>query len=368
MRQPSPEERRLAPADLDACREKLANGSRTFLAASRLLPRRVRDPAIALYAFCREADDIIDIGGATDGNLMLLTERLDAIYRHAPQSSSTDRAFAAIIHQFDIPRTLPDALIEGFAWDADGRRYETFADVLAYATRVAGSVGAMMALLMGARDKAQLARACDLGIAMQLSNIARDVGEDARAGRIYLPIAWLRDAGIDPDVWLADPRPSPELAAIVERLLEAADSLYRRAARGIAALPIDCRAGIFAAAYIYGEIGNEVRRNRHDSITARAVVPAKRKIELAAKAALSASLSLTQSPIDIPDRVREAAYLVDAVHPHQTATQPLPAWWNLPARTVRVIELFERLELREREAQVARLYGSQPPSTSRAEA
>jgi phytoene synthase len=367
MRQLSPEEQRLAAADLDACREKLANGSRTFLAASRLLPRRVRDPAIALYAFCREADDIIDIGGATAGNLALLKDRLDAIYRNAPYGSSTDRAFSAVVHRFDIPRTLPDALIEGFAWDADGRRYETFAEVLAYATRVAGSVGAMMALLMGTRDRAQLARACDLGIAMQLSNIARDVGEDARAGRIYLPLAWMRHAGLDPDDWLADPQASPEIAEIVERLLEAADSLYRRAARGISALPVDCRTGIFAAAYLYGEIGNEVRRNGHNSISQRAIVPAKRKIELAAKAALSASLSLTQTPVIIPDRVREAAYLLDAVHPH--AIEPVsPAWWNLPARTARIIEMFERLELREREAQIARLSGTQAQSSTRAEA
>lgn len=358
MRQLSPEEQRRGAADLDACRDKLANGSRTFLAASRLLPRRVRDPAIALYAFCREADDIIDIGGATEGNLALLTDRLDAVYRNAPHASATDRAFSAIVHQFDIPRTLPDALIEGFAWDAGGRRYETFADVLAYATRVAGSVGAMMALLMGARDKSQLARACDLGIAMQISNIARDVGEDARAGRLYLPLTWMRDAGLDPERFLADPRPSPELAGIVERMLEAADSLYRRAARGISALPVDCRTGIFAAAYLYGEIGNEVRRNNHDSVTVRAVVPAKRKIELAAKAALSASLSLTQSPVDIPERVFQAAYLVDAVHPH-IAEPPLPAWWNLPARTARVIDIFERLEMREREAQMIRLARAQ---------
>jgi phytoene synthase len=365
MRQLSPEEHRRQAADIDTCREKLANGSRTFLAASRLLPRRVREPAIALYAFCREADDIIDIGGATQGNLALLTDRLDAVYRNAPHPSATDRAFSGIVQQFDIPRTLPDALIEGFAWDAGGRRYETFADVLAYATRVAGSVGAMMALLMGARDKSQLARACDLGIAMQISNIARDVGEDARAGRIYLPLTWMRDAGLDPQRFLADPRHSPELAAIIERMLEAADSLYRRAARGICALPVDCRAGIFAAAYLYGEIGNEVRRNGHNSITTRAIVPAKRKIELAAKAALSASLSLTQTPVDIPEHIYEAAYLVDSVHP-LPAEPPLTAWWNLAARTARVIDIFERLELREQEAQMIRL--ARAHDVSRAEA
>ncbi|MCU0953929.1 MAG: phytoene/squalene synthase family protein [Hyphomicrobium sp.] len=367
MHQPSPEDRRQQAADLDACRDKLANGSRTFLAASRLLPRRVRDPAIALYAFCREADDIIDIGGATEGNLALLADRLDAIYRNAPHASPTDRAFATIVQKFDIPRTLPDALIEGFAWDAGGRRYETLGDVLAYATRVAGSVGAMMALLMGARDRSQLARACDLGIAMQISNIARDVGEDARAGRIYLPLAWMREVQIEPETWLRAPNHSPQLAEVVERLLRAADSLYRRAGRGISALPVDCRAGIFAAAYLYGEIGNEVRRNGHDSVSRRAVVPAKRKIELAAKAAIAASLSLTQSPPVIPDRVFEAAYLVDSVLP-ATGEPALPAWWNLPARTARIIDLFERLEIREREAQLARLALTQIQTPSRAKA
>ncbi len=98
-----------------------------------------------------------------------------------------------------MPRELPEALLEGFEWDLVGRRYETLEELQAYAARVAGSVGAMMAVLMGARSAAVLARACDLGVAMQLTNIARDVGEDARQGRLYLPLAWLREAGIDPE-------------------------------------------------------------------------------------------------------------------------------------------------------------------------
>lgn len=351
MLQSSPDRGHRAITDLDACRATLENGSRTFLAASRLLPKRVRDPAIALYAFCREADDAIDIGGATAENLAILSHRLDAIYRNAPIPNAADRAFCDVVHRFEIPRTLPEALIEGFAWDAAEQRYETFAGVLAYATRVAGSVGAMMALLMGARSSAQLARACDLGIAMQLSNIARDVGEDARAGRIYLPLTWMREAGIDPDRFLADPKPSSQIAGVIERLLEGADSLYRRAERGIAVLPMDCRAGIFAASYLYGEIGNEVRRNGHDSISKRAIVPGKRKVELVARAAFAASRSLGQSPVMIPERVPEAAYLVDAVRPLPVITDNAPpAWWNLPARTARIIDIFERLEREERTA------------------
>ena len=100
------------------------------------------------------------------------------------------------------------ALLEGFAWGHRGAAAtETLPDdVQDYAARVAGTVGAMMAVLMGARSPEAVARACDLGVAMQFSNIARDVGEDARAGRIYLPLRWLAEAGIDPEAFLASPR------------------------------------------------------------------------------------------------------------------------------------------------------------------
>src|SRR6202012_4095934 len=105
-------------------------------------------------------------------------------------------------------------------------------------------------------------RACDLGVAMQLTNIARDVGEDARAGRLYLPLQWLRDAEIDPELWLANPTFTPEIAAIVQRLLDIADALYDRATFGIAHLPLSCRPGIYAARALYAEIGRELERAR----------------------------------------------------------------------------------------------------------
>ena len=131
-------------------------------------------------------------------------------------------------------------------------------DLYAYAARVAGTVGAMMAVLMGQRSADVVARACDLGVAMQLSNIARDVGEDARAGRIYLPLDWLWEAGIDPDAWLKEPVFTEALGSVVMRLLEAADVLYRRADDGIANLPADCRPGISAARHLYAGIGHQV--------------------------------------------------------------------------------------------------------------
>ena len=207
----------LDPADIATCRALLKGGSRTFHAAAKVLPRGVADPAIALYAFCRLADDAVDLGNDRMAAVARLRDRLDRAYRGQPMNLAADRAFADVVAKFGIPRELPEAMLEGLAWDAEGRRYETLRDLAAYAARVAGSVGAMMTLVMGQRAPEIVARACDLGVAMQLTNIARDVGEDARAGRLYLPLQWLREAGTDPDAWLAKPVFTPEIAAIVQR-------------------------------------------------------------------------------------------------------------------------------------------------------
>jgi phytoene synthase len=107
-------------------------------------------------------------------------------YEGRPFDAPADRAFAAIIEQFEMPRALPEALLEGLAWDATERRYEALEELYGYSARVASAVGAMMCVLMGVRDENALARACDLGVAMQLTNIARDVGEDARERRHVL--------------------------------------------------------------------------------------------------------------------------------------------------------------------------------------
>ena len=148
-----------ATADLAACRTQLSNGSRTFLAASLLLPRRVREPACALYAFCRAADDAVDTAGAQGDAVERLRDRLARVYQGRPLPLSADRALAHVVAHFAIPRLIPEALLDGFEWDAQGRVYENVEELQAYAARVAGTVGAMMALLMGVRTPAGLARA-----------------------------------------------------------------------------------------------------------------------------------------------------------------------------------------------------------------
>lgn len=327
----------ITPADLAACRRLLADGSKSFFAASLLLPTRVRAPATALYAFCRVADDVVDREGGPAA-LARLTERLDRAYAGRPLDHPVDRAFAATVEHFALPKALPEALLDGFAWDEAGRRYETLADLEGYAVRVAGSVGAMMAVLMGVRDAAALARATDLGVAMQLTNIARDVGEDARAGRVYLPLAWLAEAGLDADRFLAAPRHDAALASVVERLVAAADTLYARADAGIAALPRDCRPAIRAARLIYAEIGREVVRAGCDSVSRRAVVSKRRKLALAAQAA--GALASLHRPDAVPP-LAAALYVVEA------AARPTPARAAMAAapRSVDfVLDLFERLE------------------------
>jgi phytoene synthase len=388
--------------DLAACQELLVDGSRSFLAASRILPREVARAACALYAFCRLADDSVDgvcgghgaggdLRGEARGNAMAgatgdargeapgnatvgargdaggrrageagaaagsdasagragrsaaalaqLHERLDRIYAGTPRACAADRAFAAVVARYRMPRAWPQALLEGFAWDAQGRQYEDLAQVRDYAARVAGSVGAMMARVMGVQARAAVARACELGVAMQLTNIARDVGEDARLGRLYLPRAWMREAGLDPDAWLARPAYSSALGGVIDRLLEEARRCYEGGVSGIGHLPAGCRPGISAAALLYADIGRSVRVRGCDSVSARAVVRPARKAQLMAWAALASLAPRARAYAPPPGEIE---FLLDAAGLPDTAHEAAPASLHS------VLALFERLERRDR--------------------
>jgi phytoene synthase len=330
----------IRPADMEACRAAIRTGSLSFHAASRLLPAPVRDPALALYAFCRLADDAVDEHDDKTGAVLRLRDRLDRVYQGRPVDAAADRAFAAVVEGFDMPRTLPDALLEGMAWDAVGRRYDDLSGVLDYSARVAAAVGAMMCVLMRVREADALARACDLGLAMQLTNIARDVGEDARAGRIYLPLAWLRDAGVAPEDFLADPQPVPGIRRATARLLAKARQLYLRSEAGVPALPIACRPGIMAARLIYDGIGSAVARAGHDSLSARARTTKTQKIGwlmLASLRAAGTTLMPRPATLHAPPEP-EVAYLV------QAAARIAPA----RARSDALLAVLAQLEARDR--------------------
>lgn len=340
--------------DLAACRRLLANGSRSFDLAARGLAREVRDDATVLYAFCRLADDAVDASREPARALAALEQRLDDLYAARPQANPVDRAMADLVARHRLPRALPAALLEGLAWDVAGHEYATLEALCAYAARVAGSVGAMMAIIMGQRDRDTLACACELGVAMQLTNIARDVGEDAAMGRCYLPRQWrMQETGDARRAEIADCSPGAR-ARLVRRLLQHAERHYRFALPGIAALPRRCRFGVRAAAAIYADIGRVIASNGYDSTTQRAVVPANRKIVLLAASVRRPRDCQPESAVTSAPAGDQIAFLVDAA-----ATAPAAGtagairpselrWWQLPSQWAWVLELFARLETRKR--------------------
>ena len=300
--------------DLAHCKEAIRHGSLSFHAASKLLPQSVRDPALALYAFCRLADDEVDLTSEKAEAVLRLRDRLELVYAGRPLDAPADRAFTAVVERFEMPRALPDALLEGMAWDAEGRMYESLSGVRAYSARVASAVGAMMTVLMGVRDADALARACDLGVAMQLTNIARDVGEDALEGRLYLPTDWLKEAGLEPGAFLANPQPTKAVRAMVKRLVMEANRLYFRSEAGIGALPLACRPGIFAARHIYAGIGGRLTTMSYDSVTARARTNKAQKLGWLGQSILQTAVGavMPRSAVLYARPLPEVQFLVDA--------------------------------------------------------
>jgi phytoene synthase len=349
--------------DTAHCEGWIRTHSRSFYLASWLLPPRVRASSWALYAFCRRSDDAVDEGAQGDParrRVAALRARLDLVYRpdgsvtDAPLPDPIDRSFAAVARAHALPRGLPEALLAGMEMDAIDTRYASLDELYLYCFRVASTVGLMMALAMDTTGPDALLRACELGVAMQLTNIARDVGEDARNGRLYLPRAWMREVGLDPDAWLRNPEFNPQVAAVVARLLRAADELYQRAEHGIVELPRDCRPAIHAARLVYAEIGREVERADLDSVSRRAVVSGRRKLVLIARALGAAAVAPARAAEDLPP-LPAVRFLVEAGTAQANRTARLPRG-SLYRQTVWVLELFEELQHRQR--MTGRLHGS----------
>lgn len=222
-----------------------------------------------LYAWCRHCDDVIDgqrLGRGHAGEsetarevLAGLRERTRAVFRGETPEEPEFAAFAAVVRRHAIPEAYALAHLDGFAMDVEGRVYRNFDDTLDYCYRVAGVVGLMMAHVMGVHRPEILDRACDLGIAFQLTNIARDVIEDAGIGRVYLPGEWLEEAGI-PVAEIARERNRGALAEVVARLLSEAEPYYASASIGIAHLPPRSAWAIATALRVYRAIGVEVAR------------------------------------------------------------------------------------------------------------
>jgi phytoene synthase len=278
-----------AEAIIALSRERIEKGSKSFAGAARLFDPKTRDSAYMLYAWCRHCDDEIDgqeLGFNTDAAATPPTQaRLSALRERtveAIEGRAEDPIFVAlqlVLARHEIPARHPLELIDGMAMDVHGQCYDTLEDTLLYSYHVAGVVGVMMAMVMGVREAATLDRACDLGIAFQLTNIARDVHADAQVGRVYLPADWLVEAGIAPTaVAIADAGNRSAVHAVTLRLLDEADRYYASAGDGLHHLPLRSAMAIAAARRVYSDIGNVVRELGPGAGTKRASLGRMRKL------------------------------------------------------------------------------------------
>ncbi len=248
--------------------------------------------------------------------LARLSADLDDVYA-ATASDPVLAAFGEVVGERRIPRHYPDELLAGMAMDASDARYATFAELCRYAWRVAGVVGLMMSHVFGIKDDVALVRAAHLGIAMQLTNICRDVAEDWQRGRLYLPddlLARHGAGGLAGD--LGGPLPArarKPIARTVRELLAIADRYYRSGDRGVASLPWRAAGAVMSARRVYAAIGGRIRLAGHDVGADRAVVPTPTKLRLVV-AALGRLVVSAPARLRSPRRVHVPSTLVRFEH------------------------------------------------------
>ena len=257
----------------------IERGSKSFARASKLFSKQTRERAWLLYFWCRACDDLADgqdhghgMSSVPDAEKTIAAMRMMSARAHGGEQTGKPAfdAFGTVAEECNIPKKFADDMIDGFALDAKGWKPQTENDLFQYCYHVAGAVGCMMAIVMGvsAREDETLDRACDLGLAFQLSNIARDIAEDAEAGRCYLPEDWLMEMRIDPkDIMNPDRRDA--LIILVNRLCDLASDYEISARVGAARLSFRSRWAVLAAAGIYGDIARKVRSSDGGSLEER---------------------------------------------------------------------------------------------------
>lgn len=279
---------------VEAARESIAKGSKSFAFASTLFDRATRERAWLLYSWCRRCDDLADgqeHGGALSKThdphsaLAIIRDLTDKALAGVQTGEAAFDALGLVAAECAIPHRYAYDLIEGFALDADGWRPQTETDLLKYCYHVAGTVGCMMAVIMGVDpdDVDTMDRANALGWAFQLANIARDVGEDAEGGRCYLPRDWLEEMGIAAN----DVRAPAHRAALGQlgARLAAMAQIHEASARiGARKLPFRARWAVLSAAGIYGDIAREVARRGEAAWDSRVVTSRAMKLGWVARA------------------------------------------------------------------------------------
>ncbi len=305
---------RQRPSLVAKARETIEEGSKSFAAASKLFDRSTRERVWLLYAWCRRCDDIADaqdmgrtkrVDADDQGDaakrlrsIKLLTARA---FDRMPTADLAFDAFGQVARESAITRDMAEDVIAGFALDAADWRPRSEKDMMQYCFHVAGAVGVMMGVVMGVpkTDEETLDRACDLGLAFQLNNIARDIEEDDAAGRCYLPLEWLSEADIPPGQHMK-PMFRSELVGVVARMLDIAE-LHEAASRlGAKNLPFRSRWAVLSAARIYGAIGRKVRKQGAAAWDHRIYISGAAKLGHVTAAFFQALINWPKTPAEMP--------------------------------------------------------------------
>ncbi|RAL22998.1 hypothetical protein DL240_08900 [Lujinxingia litoralis] len=277
----------------------LARGSRSFRLASYFLPSDRRGDAAHLYALCRLIDDTADEAATPQQARRGLDElRRELRGEHAPRPLIT--SFLEMARRRDLDLAYVFELIEGVESDLGEVCVASDAELLRYAYRVAGTVGVMMCAVLGVTDPRAIAHAIDLGVGMQLTNICRDVLEDARMGRVYLPARRLQARGLHPAHLLEERADTAALASVVTELLDLAEHYYRSAERGMVYIPARSRAAIMVASRVYRAIGLKLRARGANPLRGRTIVSPAGRILRAAGGCLAWLSTLGQRPARAP--------------------------------------------------------------------
>lgn len=295
----------------DHCRLVTRQGSKTFYFGARFLPLEKRRAMWAVYNFCRLTDDMVDRAEnlTTEEICARLVdweaELLESFKGRVQPSNPPMIAWLHAVRAYGLEAQPALDLIKGVRMDLEKTRYANFDELYLYSYRVASTVGLLASQVMGYSDPCALEYAVNLGIAMQLTNILRDVGEDAQAGRIYLPQDEMARFGYT-EAELLRGEVNPQFVRLMRFQINRARRYYRQALPGIEYLPADCRLSISVAARLYSRILDKIERNNYDVFTRRAFVPKKEKLLGLTGAWLGRKLGWNLRPSDALGSYEEA--------------------------------------------------------------
>jgi 15-cis-phytoene synthase len=283
------------PPRRDEWETYLSRHGKSFWLAARLIPTFERAQLAGVYAWCRYTDDLVDHATCSWGDLLRVLAEWKALSRAAYEGDRTGIELLDVVMadmaRCDVPFEYASDLIRGMRADVLGRRYGTLGDLIGYCQDVASVVGLWTTELFGVHDRWTLDRAAMLGVAMQLTNIVRDVGEDWERGRVYLPQSMLERYGVA-ERMIGETRrggaPLPAgYAELLEELMAIAETRYDEAAKAVENLPAFFRPSVAVASRVYRGIHDVIRANGYDSVRQRAVLPNITRMSLA-RAALAA--------------------------------------------------------------------------------